>query len=154
MTTIQEMAVMLGLSTEGASMTYLGLYSTGCLATPTPLGVKIKQPNNENRYINDPIIRGKLLRMMSDADMMLPNIKEKVAVILNAATSVKHSNVKIKVEGERLIVKTTWGLYRINMVTLNVTVKRGDAWIIQEYRPAYKNAIHKLQGILCQVGMM
>lgn len=149
-----SLAKELNMSTIGVRVNSIGLYSAGTQAYPTVRGVHIKYPNKPDVFVDCLIARGKLMRLMSSPEMLREDIRVQATQILNAVTNNLHTDVKFKIEGERLIAITARGRYRINVLTHNVTVLDDNRWIIIDTPEYMYDRIAKLNGTLIQVGLM
>ena len=152
--------LMIALATEldmvSASLRVnsIGLYSSGTQAYPTPRGIHIKYPNKPDVFVDCLIAKGKLMRLMSSPEMLREDIRVQATQILNTVTNQLHVDVKFKIEGERLIVITKNGKYRINVLTHNVTILDDNRWVIIDTPEYMYDRIAKLNGTLIQVGLM
>ena len=135
-------------------MNSIGMYSNGVLAYPTVRGVHLKHTGKSDEFVDCYITRGKLIRLMSDPVLMREEIRVQVKQILYAVTNQLHVDVKFKIEGERLIVITKNGKYRINVLTHNVTILDDNRWIIIDTPEYMYDRVSKLHGTLIQVGLM
>ena len=151
-----DVATELRMSLISLKVTSTGLYSAGYIAYPTIRGVCVKPTKSNEVYVDDYIVRAKLLRLMGDADMLREDIRFQCTMILNHVTKLNHStaNVKFKVQSNRVILISDNSRYRINVKTLNVTKLIGDNWIIVEHDATIHDRISKLEGTLIQVGLM
>lgn len=151
-----DVATELRMSLTSLKVTSTGLYSAGYIAYPTIRGVCVKPTKSDEVYVDDYVVRAKLLRLMGDAVMLREDIRFQCTMILNYVTKLNHNtaNVKFKIEGERVILLSDHGRYRINVNTLNVTKLIGSDWMIINHDAAIYDRISKLQGTLIQVGLM
>ena len=149
-------ATELRMSLTSLKVTSTGLYSCGSIAYPTPAGVCVKHPKTGNEYVNDLVLRAQLVKLMTNAELMSSDIRFQATMILNHVTKVNHNlaNVKFKVDGDRLMLISDLGRYRINVATLNVTKLINDKWIIINEDKVIYDRITKLHATLIQVGLM
>lgn len=149
-------ATALRMSLTSLKVTSRGLYSCGSIAYPTPAGVCVKRTKADNEYVDDLILRGQLVKLMTNPELMSSDIRFQATMILNHVTKVNHNNanVKFKVDGERLMLISDLGRYRINVVTLNVTKLINDKWIIINEDNVIYDRITKLHATLIQVDLM
>lgn len=146
----------LRMSLTSLKVTSTGLYSCGSIAYPTPAGVCVKRTKAENEYVDDLVLRAQLVKLMVNPELMSSDIRFQATTILNHVTNLNHNtaNVKFKVDGDRLMLVSDLGRYRINVATLNVTKLTNDKWIIINEDKVMHDRITKLHATLIQVGLM
>lgn len=142
-----------------------GVYVEDAFYAIAPNGVAVIDNNrhDEGMVINNPIARAQIIRITTDKDMLLATCKGKIATIINFTIAPKGEkrntfiadDIRLKIEDDRVIIKTYRGLYRINLVTYNVTKRMDSNWIIQvgDYETHNKILIDELHGILIQAGL-
>lgn len=151
-----DVATELRMSLISLKVTSTGLYSAGSTAYPTPAGVCVKRAKAGNEYVDDLVLRAQLVKLMTNPELMSSDIRFQATMILNHVTKLNHitANVKFKVDGERLMLISDLGRYRINVETLNVTKLINDKWIIINEDKVIYDRITKLHATLIQVGLM
>lgn len=149
-------ATQLRMSLISLRVTSTGLYSCGSVAYPTLAGVCVKHTKGGNEYVDDLVLRAQLVKLMTNPELMSSDIRFQATMILNHVTNISHdiANVKCKVDGERLMLISDRGRYRINVNTLNVTKLINDKWIIINEDKLMYDRINKLHATLIQVELM
>ena len=163
---IIRIAKALGLKKAEVVMDASGVFIGETLVSPSIAGVLVTPGDAPEYEVKDLVMRGVLMSLMTEKELMLPVIKGAIVDVLGMAkltddmgkrlTYAAHE-VMFCVKDERCLVHIDGVvLYRINTATYNVTEEVSGRWIIQENinNDKMKYLVDRLHGLLHQVGIM
>lgn len=144
-----------------------GIYIEDAFYAVGPNGVVVVDNDSDDRdgtIIANPAARALIIRITADRDMLVNAAKGKAAAIINFTDALdgkgRHAfisdDIKLKMEGVRILINTPRGEYRINLETYNVTKLMSHVWVIQptEFASHSKLLIDELHGLLIQANII